>query len=181
MNLYRIRPLPVDTALNGYRLLLTTKVIELVASMLPKRVDGRSHENVLYLAGSIDGITRCAFEVVVPKAKTAPGSYTTSRDSHAEVLWNLSNRNLVVVGQVHCHPGGAVYHSDADDDLAFIKGEGFWSIVVPNYGEDGMIPLSSCGFHCYSNHAFRLLKEPAVSNRVIVAKDRPDQKKGGSA
>lgn len=168
MALYRYRPLPLDKNIDGHCLVMTGEVLDSVARLLPKRVDEEYHENVLYLAGVIDGTTRYASEVVLPMAITAPRSYTTHRDSHADVLWSLSERDLVVVAQVHCHPGTAVYHSDADDDLAFVKGEGFWSIVVPQYGKYGMLPFSDCGFHCYSNNAFRLLEEPAISSRITI-------------
>jgi proteasome lid subunit RPN8/RPN11 len=175
---YRYRPLPRDTALNGHHLVITADVLESVARLLPKRVRGRDHENVLYLAGVIDGATRHAFVALAPKATTTPGSYMTERDSHAEVIWELSNSDLVVVAQVHCHPGVAVYHSDADDDLAFVKGEGFWSIVVPHYGRRGMTPLSACGFHCYSNGAFRLLERAAAETRITVVGTRIDLRRG---
>lgn len=165
---YRERPLPIDDRLRGPRLILTSEVVSQLAKLLPKFVSGQGHENVAYLGGHDLGDLRFACSVIMPKAKTAPRYYDTDIASHAEVILALSDLDVEVVGQVHTHPGSAVYHSDGDDDLAFVKGEGFWSIVVPHYASNGILPVSQCGFHLYADGAFHLLTPEAVAARVSV-------------
>lgn len=163
---YRGRPLPLDERIQGPRLSMTSEVTRLLASLLPRAVLGQGHENVAYLGGYDIGDLKVACSVIMPKASTGPGFYDTDVASHAEVVLALSDLELEVVGQIHTHPGSAVYHSDDDDELAFVKGEGFWSIVVPNYARNGILPFSQCGFHLHTNGVFHLLSADAVAARI---------------
>lgn len=165
---YREKPLPEERTLAGPALILTASVIEAIDGLLPKRVGRKQHENVLYIAGIIESMRRVGLAVIAPKAETGPGYYRTDRASHGEVLDALGELGLVIVAQVHCHPGEGVYHSDPDDDLAFVRAEGHWSIVVPHYGLRGMLPLAQCGFHRLHQGAFAFLSEEAVEARVKV-------------
>jgi len=165
---YRKKPLPLDKALNGTTLLLTGSVIDSINCLLPRRVERDLHENVLYIAGVIEPTRRIGLFVIAPKAETGRGYYHTDRASHAEVLNVLDEHDLAIVAQVHCHPGELVYHSEADDDLAFVRVEGHWSIVVPHYGLKGMFPLDRCGFHRFQNGTFALLTKEAVAKRIKV-------------
>jgi len=165
---HRQKPLPVEESRTGPSLVLTPAVVRTIDHLLPKRVGKVSHENVLYIAGVIEPSRRLGVSVIAPKAETGRGYYRTDRASHAEVLDALGELGLVVVAQVHCHPSRGIYHSDADDDLAFVRAEGHWSIVVPHYGQRGMLPLRDCGFHRFSQGQFFLLSEEAVSQRILV-------------
>lgn len=166
--------LPVDESLHGHQLILNSEVIRTIEALLPKKIQGVYHENVLYLAGQASGSQAVALTVIAPHATTGPRGYDTPPESHREVVERVGDLCLAIVAQVHCHPGAAVYHSDGDDDLAFIKGEGFWSIVVPSYGLQGIRPLTRCGFHCYSGGAFRQLTAEATNARVFLAPDSID-------
>lgn len=171
---YRFRPLATDDNESGDVLVLTQSVLATMNAMLPLQVNGVFHENVLYLAGTIEDFKRTATTVIAPRAKTSPRAYDTDVRSHAAVVDAVGRLDLCVVAQVHCHPGDAVYHSDADDDLAFVRGEGFWSIVVPNYGRKGVLPIDQCGFHCFSGGEFRLLSPRAAKARIQVLPNHVD-------
>lgn len=171
---YRRKPLPIDTNTFGEVLQLPVSVVRAIDQLLPKTVCSVNHENVLYLAGVVDQNIRTAVMVIAPQAETGPGFFKTDRKSHQQVLRALSGVDLEIVAQIHSHPGPVVGHSDGDDDLAFIKGEGFWSLVVPNYCKNGLLPIESCGMHCYSDGAFRILDEQAVSARVRLLPDYLD-------
>ena len=165
---YRRKPLPIERDRRGPTLILTNSVVESVGRLLPKRVRRKYHENVLYIAGILEPMRRTGLTVIAPKSETGPGHYRTDRTSHSEVLDVLGELGMVVVAQVHCHPGEGVYHSDADDDLAFVRAEGHWSIVVPHYGRKGMLPLAQCGFHRLHEGDFAYLSDEAVEARVKV-------------
>lgn len=165
---YRFRPLPTDSLESGEQLFLTQAVVDEMSRILPKNVGMESHENVVYIAGIIEVGRRIGTTVVVPNAETGRGGYDTNVDSHADVLNLLVDLDLAIVAQVHTHPGSLVYHSDADDDLAFIRAEGFWSLVVPNYGRNGVLPMVQCGIHCFKDGVFHLLTQDAAVARVHI-------------
>ena len=171
---YRRTPLPIDNDTFGETLQIPICVVRAIDQLLPKKVRGVNHENVLYLAGVVDANIRTASMVIAPQAETSPGNFKTDRKSHQQVLRALSGLELEIVAQVHSHPGPTVGHSDGDDELAFIKGEGFWSLVIPNYCGKGMLPIEDCGIHCYTTGQFRILDERAVSSRVHVIPDYLD-------
>lgn len=177
--MYRKTPLPIDRSRSGETLRLTQGVIAAIDRFLPKTVSGRSHENVLYVAGQIVGNVRTGLTVILPVAETGPGHFRTTVTSHSAVLRELARQDLALVAQVHSHPGGAVTHSDLDDEGTIIKGQGFWSIVVPNYGKHGFEPIYRCGFHCFQGGAFRVLTEEAVRSRISVIPGFLDLRLGG--
>lgn len=163
-----LKQLTIDSNLNGERLFLTQEFVKQAILLLPKHVNGSGHENVLYIAGTIDGENRYGMVVVLPDAETGPRFYNTSPASHLAVLEAVSSLDLAIVGQIHTHPGQYVSHSRGDDDLAFTKGQGFWSLVVPFYGTKGFLPLSQCGVHCFQSEEFQILTPEAAQSRVVV-------------
>jgi proteasome lid subunit RPN8/RPN11 len=50
----------------------------------------------------------------------------------AAVFDELRSERLMIVAQVHSHPGDA-FHSEADDEWAIVRHEGAYSIVVPRF------------------------------------------------
>ena len=66
-----------------------------------------------------------------------------------EALFELnrlcSEQNEVLVAQIHAHPTDA-YHSDADDQLAFVRLPGGLSIVVPDFAK-GPVDLDHWSVH----------------------------------
>ena len=76
-------------------------------------------------------------------SKASLGSVTVDTSEGAKVVSEARKRGLEIVAQVHSHPGGA-FHSCTDDEYAFSYSKRFLSIVVPNFGKDGMEPLTKC-------------------------------------
>jgi proteasome lid subunit RPN8/RPN11 len=66
----------------------------------------------------------------------------------AEVISETRRRGLIVLAQVHSHPGPA-FHSGTDNCYPFVFSEGFFSIVVPYFGKRGMDPLWKCRVYRY--------------------------------
>lgn len=112
---------------------------------------GRGHEGVAYLLGKTDGTTALCVQVVRPRATTGPGSFFVSSKDMARVIGHTTDLGLQVVGQVHSHPRDA-FHSDGDEDGANIRYDGFFSIVLPDYG--ARLPnLSGVAVYAYSSPA----------------------------
>jgi len=83
---------------------------------------------------------------------------------------------LHIVAQVHCHPGRGVSHSEIDDEEAIVRADGHWSVVVPHYGLHGILPLTQCGIHCYTQGEFRRLDGRAIATRVSIIPDWIDMR-----
>ncbi|MDH5691227.1 MAG: Mov34/MPN/PAD-1 family protein [Candidatus Bathyarchaeota archaeon] len=66
----------------------------------------------------------------------------------AEVVSETRRRGLIVLAQIHSHPGSA-FHSGTDNCYPFVFSEGFFSIVVPYFGKKGMEPLWKCRIYRY--------------------------------
>ncbi|MHB8636745.1 MAG: Mov34/MPN/PAD-1 family protein [Fimbriimonadaceae bacterium] len=168
MLLHRRDPIPIDDDVTGSRLILTEGVKVAIGRLLPRKVGRQFHENVLYLAGRRIDSGSLAVSVLQPGVMTWPGEYRTSPEAHAAAFRLMRHHRLEMVGQVHCHPGRCVEHSDGDDADAVLLTEGYWSLVVPRYGRDGLSPATA-GFHCYSAGAFRLLSSAATEQRIVIA------------
>ena len=125
-------------------------------------------ERIVYWAGVKRPDVWVATTVVRPDAAMTRGSFETSAAANAAVVAYLSDAGLSLVGQVHTHPGGFVDHSKGDDDDAFMPTENTVSIVVPNYGRDGMQPLDRCGVHRYETGIFRRLRGKELAASICV-------------
>ena len=59
--------------------------------------------------------------------------YQIPADESFRVIKSTAKQNLVIAIQIHSHPGSA-YHSEADDEYAFLQHLNAVSIVVPDFG-----------------------------------------------
>jgi len=126
----------------------------------------KPHEGIVYWAG-VEGrrawsVTTC----LVPDARTTPGSYETSVMANAQIIGWLAERGLNLLAQVHTHPGRSVDHSDGDLAGAFMAFPGSLSVVVPNYGRNGMLPFWSCGIHRYGPAGYRRLSREEIETEI---------------
>jgi proteasome lid subunit RPN8/RPN11 len=129
------------------------------------------HEGIVYWAGRADAADWIVTTVIVPEALTTWGSFRTSAAANARVVALLAKADLVLLGQVHSHPGTVVDHSGGDDRDALMPYPEFLSIIVPNYGRTNLWPLNQCGVHRFEHGRFRRLtnKEIGSTFRCIPA------------
>lgn len=165
----RLCPVPVDSAVSGPQLFISDCVVAELDRLLPSYGDGDDHEGILYLGGlELPGVGAIVAVALAPEAKTSRGSFATDLMANTAVVTALGDLGLVLVGQIHSHPGEWVDHSDGDDDGALVRFEGYWSIVVPSFAARGVRPLSQCGVHVFTRGTFRRLTVEAVNKRVRV-------------
>ena len=167
----RLQPVLLDDELRGPSLLLPEGVIGAIEELLPTYGDDERHEGVVYLGGVRAGAVSIVLSAIAPDAETTRGSFVTGVDTNTDLVCALADHGLVLVGQVHSHPGAWVDHSDGDDTGALVKFENYWSVVVPEYAEEGMLPLDRCGFHCFRRGRFARLTPEALSARVTAVPD----------
>ena len=82
----------------------------------------------------------------------------------------IAENNLTQIGQVHSHPSSWVGHSHTDDEEAAFKINGLLSLVVPNYGRLGLLPLTICGVHRFIDGTFSRLNNIYIQNHFVVNK-----------
>ncbi len=129
----------------------------------------QSHEGIVYWAGVVFNERRIITTVLAPQASTTAGSYLTSAVTNARVVTKVNEFRLHILAQVHSHPSNWVGHSDGDNKGAFMPYPGFYSVVVPQYGLHGMLPLSKCGIHEYVENSFvRLSPQESLQRFVVV-------------
>jgi proteasome lid subunit RPN8/RPN11 len=174
----RAHPVPLDDDRCGPTLSIARSAINAAEQHLRGSPDDKDHERVVYLGGLSLGVDSVVMTVMIPHARTTSGSFRTDTDANADVVHALIRHGLVLVGQVHTHPGTWVDHSDGDDEGALVRFEGFWSIVVPSYCREGMGTLARCGVHVFRTGAFRRLTERAVRARVRIAPTDLDLRHG---
>ena len=130
------------------------------------------HEGVVYWAGMELGeptpervlVTSC----IVPEASTGPGHFEVSALANMRVTEAVHEHDIGVLATVHSHPGTSTIHSGTDEGEAFFPYDGSYSIVVPEYAHEGMLPLTSCGIYRYETDQFRRLDTTEINEGFTV-------------
>lgn len=135
------------------------------------------HEGIAYWAGVPTDDGWVITTVLAPEATTTAGSYNTSSVANAMIVDRVNTLHLQLLGQVHGHPSSWVGHSDGDNLGAFMPYEGFYSVVVPWYGSQGLLPLATCGIHQYRKGGFIRLSNTEIEKRFVLLPTSADLRK----
>lgn len=108
----------------------------------------RGFEGLVLWAGTIANDVAHVTQGLVPpqhpiRDESGVG-YFVDGESLFELNVHLHRSGLLLLGQVHSHPGEA-YHSEADDRYAVVTTEGGFSLVAPDFGE--AFAISSCAVY----------------------------------
>jgi proteasome lid subunit RPN8/RPN11 len=76
---------------------------------------------------------------LVPPQECERDRFFVAPSGMTAVFDELRRERLMIVAQVHSHPGDA-FHSEADDELAMVRHEGAFSIVVPRFARGVSVP-----------------------------------------
>jgi hypothetical protein len=153
--------LPVTLALRTHRLLQTFE-----------RTEG-----LVYWAGVPDGRGGTITTLVVPRSDAYYARIQTSIAANAEVIDTLSSYEIVLLGQAHSHPPGALArHSEGDDVLTFSPFEGAVSVVVPNFARGECDPRS-WGVHRYMHGAYRFIPPPRRLEHLHILPTEVDHRR----
>lgn len=148
-----------------------SEAILLTEKVLVKYGTGKNRsEGLLYWAGTMNGNTLSVESVIYPKLEASTYSCEVSPESNLKVVEVLAENDQVQIAQVHSHPFHWVGHSFTDDEKAAFKVEGLLSLVVPNFGKQGMMPLTVCGVHRFSKYKFVRLDNLYVQDHFKIIK-----------
>jgi hypothetical protein len=120
-------------------------------------------EGVVYWAGTIYSNVFNITTAFAPAVVTYRYGFMTNHFSNGLFAEFICDNDLIYIAQVHSHPGKWVDHSGIDDRETAFRSEGLLSIVVPNYGRTGMLPLRCCGVHRYQNSNFVRLSDAYIN------------------
>jgi proteasome lid subunit RPN8/RPN11 len=147
---HRRNPLPLAPA-RGH-LIVTDSVRRATETALRGFIgpDGR-HEGIGFWAGRQEGDDQLVAAVIVPRAIHGPGFVHVSADQVGEAAHQARDRRLVLLAQVHSHPGDDTRHSDADDSLVLMAREGMFSIVAAQYGDRALTLAEGVGIYQFQD------------------------------
>jgi len=99
-----------------------------------KQQGERGHEGVALWPGKLVAEVCEIGPAVIPRQITGPRMYQIPADESFRIIKSTAKQNLVIPIQIHSHPESA-YHSEADDEYAFLQHLNAISIVVPCFGD----------------------------------------------
>lgn len=170
MPVYRTRQLP-KCDLEG-RFLLPDAVVhqtrEALVSFALAGIRDRGHEGLVFWAGLQDGDLAAFTTVVIPGADHSSLGVFVQEPAYGRAVAKAKRAGVVLLAQVHSHPGPDARHSDGDDDLIIMPFEGMLSIVVPNYGI-GWQEMASAKVHQFRDRRWHLCSDRSVRRGVTVA------------
>lgn len=105
----------------------------------------------------------------MPRAVHGRGFIHVEANEVGEAAHQARARRLVLLGQVHSHPGADTRHSDADDRLVLMARETMFSLVVANYGSGGITPTEGAGIHQFQDNQWVQISDADTSLIVVPA------------
>lgn len=170
MPVYRTRALP-QCDLEG-RFLLPDVVVaqtrEALVSFALAGIRDRGHEGLVFWAGLQHGELTTFTTVVVPEADHSAQGIFVQEPAYGRAVAEAKRVGVVILAQVHSHPGADARHSDGDDNLIIMPFEGMLSVVVPNYGV-GWQRLTEAKVHQFRSRRWNLCSEASVRRGITVA------------
>jgi hypothetical protein len=127
-----------------------------------------SSEGIVYWGGRRIDKNVEIMAVIAPNARATRRSITVDHRANMEVVDFLTENELVHLGQVHTHPEEWVGHSIVDDESAAFRCNGLLSLVVPNFCNSGMTPLTLCGVHRYTDGKFIRLSKTYTNSHFVI-------------
>lgn len=140
-----------------------------IAEMAP---DGREgNESIVLWAGtSAAGVARVTHLIGLhgPLIKKRPLQMIIAPDLFAKVSLFCGRRKLILLGQIHSHPGEFTDLSDVDRKYG-IATPCFLSIVAPHYAQRSDTTWQECGVHVFEEgFGFRRMSQTEARTRVLV-------------
>lgn len=165
-DLYRRKPLLAVPARG--RLLIPAAVANRTCEALKTfRGSDGPHEGIVLWAGRKveDGLLVAS--AIVPRADHGCGRVHIDRSAVGASVRVVRSFGLIIVAQVHSHPGDDTRHSDGDDHMILLPHEGMFSVVVGRYGESGISPEEGAGFHQFQDTRWVAVSDAARSILIV--------------
>lgn len=123
-------------------------------------------EGRVYWVGTVKDAIPEVTKVIIPEQiarKSALGvSVTVTQQANLKVTRELKPGEFIIA-KVHSHPGRA-YNSLTDKENPFLRHEGAVSIIVPNFGRNGMNNLANCAVCIFQDGNWRDLSNIEIQS-----------------
>ena len=153
-------------------LVIAAQVWRSTVSLLEPYARGRVEAGLLWYGTRSSDDVALAILVGIPVQTNAKRSFDISADDLA-ALNRAVPEELVVVAQIHTHPGEGTEHSPWDDEK--IVSRKIFSLVFPRHGSGLLLPESSV--HEFVDGKWRVLDPADARRRVALAPDSVDTRR----
>lgn len=135
-------------------------------------VDGRQgNEGIVLWAGTLErGVAQVTQFIGLhgPLIQKRPLQMNISPDLFAKVSIFCGRRKLILLGQIHSHPGIFTDLSEVDKRYG-IATPNFLSVVAPHYAQRQQTTWDDCGVHVFrEGHGFVRLSQAEARKRVLL-------------
>jgi proteasome lid subunit RPN8/RPN11 len=167
MSVHRLTPFP--TGANRGRLIISASVLSATKASLQqfRGQDGR-HEGLVYWMGRRCEHDALVISAFVPNCNHGPQHVFIAEGDVGRMSRHARSLGLVIVAQVHSHPGDDTHHSDGDDKLILMPHEGLFSLVVARYGDASLLPSEGASLHQYQDRRWVMIATSAADAFVAV-------------
>lgn len=167
MSVFRLTPLPV--APSHGRLIVPASIAAHSQLVLQhSRGQDGPHEGILFWIGDRRGGDSLVLGIVAPESDHGPQHVFVREREVGRMSRRARALGLVVVAQVHSHPGTDTRHSDGDDKLIVMPHEGLFSLVVSNYGRGDISPGGGAGLHQYQEGRWVRVADECRDALIVV-------------
>lgn len=167
MSVYRITKLP--TKKNIGRLIVPESVaLQTRVALQSFRGHDGPHEGLVYWLGRRINNDSVVVSSVVPKCEHTCQSVMVSETVVGNIMKKTRIIGLGIIAQVHSHPGKDTRHSEGDDRLVLMPFEGMFSVVVGNYGVDGITSQLGAGLHQFQNRRWVQIRKGCIDAMIIA-------------
>ena len=129
---------------------------------------------VLWLGSVVDGVATLSHLVALrgPNIRKTPLQIQIDPELFNEVSIFAESKDLILIGQIHSHPGTFTDLSATDIKYG-VSTPYYLSLVAPHYAQDPRTTWQACGVHLYEpKKGFRRLRSSEVANRITLT-DEP--------
>lgn len=167
-DVHRRTPLPLAPA-RGHLIVPEAVVVSTLTALRGFHGPDGRHEGIVFWAGRHEGNDQLVASAIVPRTVHGRGFIHVDANEVGEAAHQARSRRLVLLGQVHSHPGVDTRHSDADDRLVLMARETMFSFVVADYGDGGITPAEGAGIHQFQDNEWVQICDADTSLIVVPA------------
>ena len=143
------------------------KVIENTFSFLQEYGKQNLESHVLWI-GKKETKNLEVIDVIFPKQENFSISFYVSAEEVHRINVEMQERQLNILSQVHTHPCEA-YHSQIDDDGAYLTRPDSLSIVIPNFGQIQPTNLDEWAVYYFDDKEWKAINKNEVRRQFKIA------------
>ncbi len=100
-----------------------------------------------------------------------PVSFRVSAEENARIMTELLKKGEQIVCQISSRPpGNDLQHRLSEEEMGFLPFEGLISIIVADYGAEGLLPLSEkTAVFLFKKSKFEKLPASEIESYLVVA------------